>query len=847
MLSAAAFDLIAVPISDLYEKYTQSVMNDIARRLAKMKMTSSAAWQMQRLTESGMVYTTAINQLAKMTGMGRVELRELFKQAGVQALKFDDSIYKEAGLNPLPLNLSPAMLDVLIAGMEKTGNIMQNLTLTTALDASDKFQNAADLAYMQVSNGAMSYDEAIRLAIKEVASKGLNVIDYASGRKDQLDVAMRRTVLTGVAQTTNRLSLDRANEMGVDLVQTSAHAGARPEHEEWQGQIFSLSGRDPNYEDFTDATGYGEADGLGGVNCRHSFYPYFEGISENAYTQQQLDDMADEKVEYNNKELSLYEGTQVQRGIERDIRKNKREAEALGSAGLDNTAEIAKVRELQATMRDFIDQTGLDRQRVREGGRVEKVVAPPLPPAPPPPLPSSSSSASTPSSPITSPSSTGSVPSVPSIPLPAGHAPTPTWVKDVSVVRPNIVDPNVSYIRAMQDVGIYDLPALDAKLDRWANDAANMSLPAQTPLEERNRLGLVEVFKDKYHEKLIYRDSNKEILGAVSYEKLVGGDTIRFAEFGAVGKNTRESLMNEMINVAKDRSVNLEFMSQGKVSELMLLDKGFQLRPGTNGLWEWKISNNVAPVVRVEDTKGIELTPSTNPHHKGAFASERVMIRGEGEGILKLNVDKSSWGDLDVHQGFAKREVAAYEIDKLLGLNIVPKTVSFVEKNEYKSLQSFVPNSKVASEIMHDVGNTIKGSTHIWNRLDDKSEVGKMMLLDMMSANQDRHYGNWLVADKHLVAIDNGLAYLRTMPDVHNYNTEFDMADKVNKAGQYYLPDMYKDNLQKAWDSGELKNILDSMTTEDPTKTASLIEAGEKRIEDILLNWDKYFTGVLTW
>jgi hypothetical protein len=355
MLTADQLDALTDSISAIYEEYQQSVINDIARRLGKLKF-DSAAWQMQLLTESGLTYQNALKELAKVTNKSEAELRRIFEKAGVTAMEFDDSVYKAAGLNPLPLNLSPAMAQVLAAGLAKTKNAMRNLTLTTALSAQQSFISAADLAYMQVASGAMSYDQAIRSAVKKLAADGVEVIHYKSGRRDQLDVAMRRTVLTGVSQTTGQMQTTRAAEMGADLVQVSAHAGARPAHQAWQGKIFSLSGKHAKYPDLAAATGYGTVGGLGGANCRHSFYIYFEGISENAYKAAELKSYANETVTYNGQKMSVYEATQVQRGIERDIRKWKREAEALQVIGDDNSEELAKVKKYQSRMRDFIAQ-----------------------------------------------------------------------------------------------------------------------------------------------------------------------------------------------------------------------------------------------------------------------------------------------------------------------------------------------------------------------------------------------------------------------------------------------------------------------------------------------------------
>jgi hypothetical protein len=146
-------------------------------------MTSTAAWQLQRLSESGMVYQNALRELSRITGQSEATLKSLFEQAGVRSMAFDDAIYKAAGLNPIPLNLSPAMLNVLKSGLMKTAGEIRNLTMTTALSAQRAFVDAADLAYLQVTTGAFTYDQAIKAAIKEVASNRLTSIKYANGRK----------------------------------------------------------------------------------------------------------------------------------------------------------------------------------------------------------------------------------------------------------------------------------------------------------------------------------------------------------------------------------------------------------------------------------------------------------------------------------------------------------------------------------------------------------------------------------------------------------------------------------------------------------------------------------------
>jgi hypothetical protein len=364
MLSASYLDTLPDEIIALYTEYEESVILDIARRLGNLDF-ESAAWQMQRVTESGLVYENALRRLAVLTGQSEFELRQLFERAGVRAMHFDDDIYRAAGFNPVPLNLSPAMMQVLSAGFRRTHGIMTNLVQTTAINAQQGFLRAADLAYMQVSSGAMSYTQAIRAAVQNAAASGLTV-GYPTGHMDQLDVAVRRSVLTGVSQTTGELQIARANELGQDLVQTSAHAGARPTHQVWQGRIFSRSGKSSRYPDFVESTGYGTGPGLMGWNCRHSFFPFFEGISQNAYDEEMVNELNDASVMFHGKPMDMYDATQYQRSIERKIRYWKREAGALEAAGQDNSGALNHLGTWQARMRDFVNQTGLPRQRDRE-------------------------------------------------------------------------------------------------------------------------------------------------------------------------------------------------------------------------------------------------------------------------------------------------------------------------------------------------------------------------------------------------------------------------------------------------------------------------------------------------
>lgn len=183
---------------------------------------------------------------------------------------------------------------------------------------------------------------------------------------------MRRAVMTGVSQTAGQMQLDLAAEMDCDLVEVTAHMGARPSHAVWQGKVYSISGNSKKYPKLSTATGYGTGDGLKGWNCRHDFYPFFEGISERANLPVDISE--------NNEQYAL---SQKQRAMERSIRASKRRLAAYDGALAETEDEVLK-RKLQNSferhsailktkekrLSEFCDKNGLypEKDRVRVVG-----------------------------------------------------------------------------------------------------------------------------------------------------------------------------------------------------------------------------------------------------------------------------------------------------------------------------------------------------------------------------------------------------------------------------------------------------------------------------------------------
>ena len=164
MLSPSEYEHLTDRISELYARLDQSIVEDMARRIARTGMvTESTKQQAERLQQAGLLYEDVIADIAKITDASGSMLRGLFEDAGVQSIRNDNRFYRAAGLEGI-VKMSDAALQTLNAGFVKCLGSLQNLTRTTAVTAQTAYLDACDLAYMQVSTGTMDYQTAIRRA-----------------------------------------------------------------------------------------------------------------------------------------------------------------------------------------------------------------------------------------------------------------------------------------------------------------------------------------------------------------------------------------------------------------------------------------------------------------------------------------------------------------------------------------------------------------------------------------------------------------------------------------------------------------------------------------------------------
>ena len=363
MLPPSYLDAMPDAFVQLAQQVEDEILQDVARRIGKMgTLTETADWQLWRYQQTEAVRENVVKLLAKYSGKSEATIRRLLKEAATEAMEREDAIYYHYNLEPTPFEESAALNNLLNAGARQTCGTWRNLTATTANTVSGAFERTLDVAWGKVATGAFDYKTAVKQAVDSLAD-GMKFVTYPTGHQDSIEVAARRAILTGVNQTAGKLQVARADEMGVEFFETTAHGGARPSHAEWQGRQFHRGGAvdylGKHYPDFEAATGYGTGAGLCGWNCRHTFFAVFPELGDPpTWTEESLQELNARNIEYNGKLYTQYEINQMQRARERNVRKWKKRYLAESAAGSDTTDSAVRLRAARQSLAEFTQATG---------------------------------------------------------------------------------------------------------------------------------------------------------------------------------------------------------------------------------------------------------------------------------------------------------------------------------------------------------------------------------------------------------------------------------------------------------------------------------------------------------
>lgn len=380
--SPPVLDALPEELAELFRALEIAMLEEICSRLkAADELNEVTVQDIRALRSHGINLKEIEKAIRKTSGISETKLNELLDDVVERNQKYYTELIDLAHITQPETLVS---VEDTWAIYEQTKQTLRNITRSmgflvdagrTMLPPAKAYQWALDNAVMQVQSGAINYNQAIKTAVKQLADSGLKVVDYESGHRDQIDVAARRAVMTGVNQICAKYTEQSAQYLETPYFEVSAHAGARDKpgpspwssHKDWQGKVYSIRAGDI-YPNIYEVCGLGAVDGLEGANCRHRRNVWVEGVSERTYTDEQLQHIDDGLgCEYDGKKYTAYESTQMQRRIERTMRKQKRLKTAYEAAGLTGDAITAniKLRRLNDKYKAFSAAAGLPEQRER--------------------------------------------------------------------------------------------------------------------------------------------------------------------------------------------------------------------------------------------------------------------------------------------------------------------------------------------------------------------------------------------------------------------------------------------------------------------------------------------------
>lgn len=362
MLTPEQLRQLPTELTDIYSELTEFILRDIARRIADgAKITDTAEYQMYRARSLGLSTKEITDRISEINGMAADKTEQLIRAAAESSDEFDRRMLGADNGAAVPLSENKQLQKLLSAQIAETCGRCENFTNTLGfadhdllgrvyyLSLTDMYRRELDSAHMKVVTGAADYTSAIRQAINKLAASGVRTIDYESGVSRTLEAAVRTALMTSVSHITRRISEQNAEDFGADGWEMSAHAGARPSHAVYQGRQYTQA----EYESKIRPL-------ISEPNCRHDVYPIIMGVTNPAYTDEELQSIDPPPFTYEGKEYTAYTAQQQMRKMERAMRRQKNRCIVADAAGDKEsfTAASIKLRRQKDAYEDFAKAAG---------------------------------------------------------------------------------------------------------------------------------------------------------------------------------------------------------------------------------------------------------------------------------------------------------------------------------------------------------------------------------------------------------------------------------------------------------------------------------------------------------
>lgn len=346
-------DKIIERLNQRVQKANEVFLKNVGKSIDEMnKLTPSNAHQLQQILKYGGNYENIVKQIDKYTTMNIQDIDKIFKEYAKKDGDFYEQFYKYRDIPFTEYENNQVIMQQTQAIANMVKNEMYDFTRANVLGYSftnpltkvvefhnlrDTYNTLLDTAMVNVGQGKETFDEAMKNILKEVGGSGLRTMNYESGRSVRLDSVVRMHLQSRLAELHNENQKIYGEQFGADGYEITVHANPAPDHEEAQGRQFSLEEYDNlqrglvardymGNEYCLDHDGKGGYRPIGELNCYHYTFSIVLGVSKPEYNDEQLKQIQEDNekgFEFEGKHYTNYEGTQLQRAIEREVRKQK--------------------------------------------------------------------------------------------------------------------------------------------------------------------------------------------------------------------------------------------------------------------------------------------------------------------------------------------------------------------------------------------------------------------------------------------------------------------------------------------------------------------------------------------
>lgn len=372
----------------LFEAFTERYANELARintryltamaeRIGEIGRLKRVDFhRLERLREFGADFEEMERELARLTDRTEAAIHEIIERTASEAISDSKWLAEIAGRPLIPYAENETIRMTVEAISRQTAGTFRNLSNTTAIGYSvhdgagnivfrgveEVYQDAVNRAIHEVTQGVSDFPAAMRSTLRDLAGSGLRRVDYASGNHRRLDSAARMNILDGTRAVYQGIQDQLGDRIGADGVELSAHGTCAPDHLPFQGKQYSLSDFDELQSSLDRPFGM--------WNCRHSWKRIILGVSVPAYSDAELAELrrlSTELIEFEGKEMTRYEATQLQRRIETGVRAAKDRANLAAAAGDDvwRRSEQLRINQLTAKYQELSEAAGLPTRRER--------------------------------------------------------------------------------------------------------------------------------------------------------------------------------------------------------------------------------------------------------------------------------------------------------------------------------------------------------------------------------------------------------------------------------------------------------------------------------------------------